>query len=191
MTKNHVIYAGEEFLDELDTEYIDLFLIHWPNHSVPIEETLAGMEELKSKGIIKAYGVSIFSIKNLKAALDTGYEVVNNQVEFHPSFSQKELKQFCDDQGVKMTAYAPNGSGQDLKLEIIKKLARKYSKTEAQVILNWILQKGIITIPRSANPDHIKGNLGALGWKLEKEDTQLIDNIEGNNRLFNPAFSEF
>ena len=191
LSYDHVLYAGERFLDELEVNYIDLLLAHFPNPEFPIKDTLRAMDKLKDKGIIKSYGVSNYQIRDLKTAIDTGFNLSVNQVEFHPSFYQKELKEFCDKNNIVVIAYSPNGQGQDLSIPIIKKLARKYSKTESQIILNWITSKGIVAIPRSKNTDHIRQNFECLNFRMEKDDHRLIDRIGGSNRLLNPSYAEF
>ena len=193
LKKSEVKSNTKRFLDELQTDYLDLLLIHWPDSSTPAKEPLEAMNELRDEGLIRAVGVSNFTVNHLKDALDTGQEFSNNQVEFHPSLNQKKLKQFCDENGIVLTAYSPIAQGQDLSLDIIQELANKYDKPESQVILNWIIGKDMIAIPRSSNPDHIEENFNCTNWKLEQKDIKRIDNEveETNNRIVDPSFGEF
>ncbi|MGI5841171.1 MAG: aldo/keto reductase [Patescibacteria group bacterium] len=192
LKKDQVEGALNKTLEELDTEYLDLYLIHWPNRSVPIEETLEAMTELKRKNLIKAIGVSNFTINHLKDALKTGMEVSNNQVEFHPSLNQEDLKEFCDENGITLTAYSPIAQGRDLNLEIIEGLSQKYKRSRSQVILRWLIQKEIIVIPRSENPVHIRDNYESLNWEMESSDIDLIDSVDRlSNRIVNPLFGDF
>ncbi len=183
--------SAYRFLEELDTSYIDLLLIHWPNKSIPISDTLSAFNELQHEGVIRAIGVSNFTISHLKEALNTGIEIVNNQVEFHPTLYQKELKEFCDENNIVLTAYSPIGQGRDLKLDIIKDLADKYNKLPSQIVLKWIISKNIAVIPRSGNHDHIKQNIELFDWEIAPEDLNEIDNLHKNNRLFSPHYNEF
>lgn len=191
LKENDVVEAGNRFLEELQTDYFDLLLIHWPNSSVTVEETLSGMQTLKKAGKVKAIGVSNFTIDHLKNALDTGVEITANQVEFHPSLNQKELQDFCDAKGIQIIAYSPIAQGQDLRLDIIKELAKKYDRTPAQIILNWHYQQGRVSIPRSKDPTHLEQNLKALEFELEKGDIQKIAQVKQNSRLIAPHFHEF
>jgi len=191
LQKQDVISTCNLALKELDCEYLDMYLIHWPNHDVPIKETLSAMQELKEQGKVKHIGVSNFTIKHLKDAMNTGIEFSNNQVEFHPSLYQKELLEFCNQNNIILTAYSPLARGEDLNLQEIKNLAEKYNKSAAQVVLNWILKKGISAIPKASNPEYIQENFKALEWDLTPEDIALIDQLGKQNRLVNPGFSEF
>jgi len=191
------IAAFKRSLQELHTDYLDLFLIHWPNKKIPIEETLGALKALKKEGLVKAIGVSNFTINHLKDILnipktsDNWVEIDNNQVEFHPSLNQKNLREFCQRNNITVTAYSPLARGQDLEISEIKDIARKYEKTAAQVILNWLLTKGLVVIPRSSSPRHIMENFTAFTWQMEPSDIQRIDSLNRNNRIVNPNFAEF
>ena len=127
----------------------------------------------------------------LKEALDTKIKFVNNQVEFHPSLFQKSLKQFCDKNNIIVTAYSPIAQGADLKIPIILDLAKIYRKTPAQIVLNWILQKKIVVIPRSKTQERIKENLDALNFVLKDKDIEKIDKLNLHNRIVHPSFAPF
>lgn len=186
-----VITSGKRFLDELKTDYLDLMLIHWPNKNIPIVETLEALQILKEEGLIRALGVSNFTIHHLEDAAKTGIDVALNQVELHPSFNQIELKEYCDSVGLVLTAYSPLGMGEELQNETVIKLSKKYNVSPAQVILNWITSRGIVAIPKSTNPENIKDNLNSLNWEMENEDQENMNNILQKPRLLAPAFNEF
>ena len=183
--------ACQRALEELKLDYLDLYLVHWPNRRIPIGETLEAMEKLKDKGLIKAIGVSNFTIAHLEEAAETGIGVANNQVEFHPTWNQKFLKEYCDKRGIVVTAYSPLGQGRDTKLTIVRQLANKYQKGACQVILNWLRAKDIVAIPRSANPEHIKDNFESLDWDLEPEDVEKLNKVGEQRRMLRPHFAEF
>lgn len=191
LKKEAVSDALKLALEELQLDYLDLYLIHWPNLDVPVEETLKAMNELKEQELVKSIGVSNFTINRLQESLDTGIEFSVNQVEFHPTLNQKELLEFCKQNNIILTAYSPIGRGEDLQHPVIQALAKQYEKSSSQVILNWEMQKGIITIPKSSNPEHIKDNFKSLEWDLTAEDVERIDKIDEKNRMVNPDFAEF
>ncbi len=192
LAREKVKESCQRSLDELEVDYIDLLLIHWPNRSIPVEETLEAMNELKEEGLIKAIGVSNFTINHLKDALKTGVEVANNQIEYHPSLNQEELREFCQENNITVTAYSPIAQGRDLSIKTIRDLSLKYDKSGSQIILNWLRQKNIIAIPRSSNLNHIKDNFESLVWNLEEDEVELIDRIDKrNNRIVNPLFGDF
>lgn len=186
-----VISSAQRFLEELQTDYIDLLLMHWPNLDIPLKETLGALHELQKKNIIKAIGVSNFTIPLLHKALATGVPFVNNQVEFHPSLYQKGLEAFCNAHHIVITAYSPIAQGEDLKIPLIQELAKSYGKTPSQIVLNWITRKNIVVIPRSSNPHHMQENLGALSFALSGEDSVKIDALNLHYRILQPPFALF
>ncbi len=186
-----IIATGERALKELGVDYLDLFLLHWPNRSIPIADQLNAMQELKNRGFVKAIGVSNYTIHHLKDALETEIEFEVNQVEFHPSLNQKDLKQFCDDNHIIITAYSPIAQGQDLNLPEVVELAKKYKKSQSQIILNWLISIGLVAIPRSAKKKHIKDNLGALDWEMQQADIEKLSGIDKGNRIVIPAWADF
>lgn len=167
----------KRFLDELNTDYIDLLLIHWPRETFSSKDVLYQMGEIKEKGIIKAIGVSNYGVSELKEALKTDVEVTNNQIEYHPQNQPKKLIQFCRDNDVTVTAYSPLDQAKALDLPIIKKLSKKYSKPPAQVIINWLRQQDVIVIPKATSRDHIEQNFNSFDWELEKKDIEKINRI--------------
>jgi diketogulonate reductase-like aldo/keto reductase len=201
LEKEQAKQAVQKSLKELQTDYIDLLLIHWPNRDIPFAETLEAMGEMRREGLIKSIGVSNFTTNHLKDALKAAkalrdkknlpVKISNNQIEFHPSLNQKELKLFCQENDITVTAYSPLAQGQDLNIDEIQNIANKYDKTEAQVILNWLIEQGLVVIPKSTDPKHIRQNLEALDFELEDEDIETLDNLDKNNRTVNPSFGDF
>lgn len=189
-TKEAVAADAQRFLEELQIDWIDLLLIHWPNREVPFAETLRAMDELKKKGIIKAIGVSNFTPHHLDDALKAGVEITNNQVEVRPTFNQKTLRDYCASKNISITAYSSLRGG-DPELPLITELASKYSKTPQQIILNWITNRGMITIPKSSHPERIKENFESASFEMEEADLEKIDNLPQSDRGNDPSFGDF
>jgi len=189
--RDTVLASGERFLEELGLEYIDLLLIHWPDRSTPFSETLGAMNELKKKGLVCALGVSNFTPHHLEDAFATGAEITNNQVELHPSFNQKVLREFCASKNIAITAYSPLGRKRDLELPLLAELAKKYEVSPAQIALNWILSRDMIAIPKSSHPARLKENFEADSFTMDEADLKRIDEIPQNERIVWPTFADF
>lgn len=189
--KGDVKVTCQRALRELGMDYLDLYLLHWPNKDVPIKETLEAMKKIQEEGLVKSIGVSNFTVHHLKDVLETGITVSVNQVEFHPSFIQSELKKFCDEHGIILTAYSQFAQGKDLKIPAIQEMAKRLGKSEAQIILNWLIQKDISVIPRASIEEHIVSNIKALEFDLEPQDCAIIDALNTNTRIITPEFAEF
>ena len=180
-----VIKACKRSLEKLGTDYLDLYLIHWPNPAISLRETLQAMKYLVDEGLVKNIGVSNFSVYQLKAALKiTQVPITVNQVEFHPWLYQKELLEVCEENDVVLEASAPLARTEVLKDETILELADKYDRSPAQIVLKWELQKGIVPLPKSKSREHIIENLELFNWDLATEDMKKIDNIDHKKRVY-------
>jgi diketogulonate reductase-like aldo/keto reductase len=179
---NNVIKSCEFSLRNLNTNYLDLYLIHWPNPFVSLRETFKAMKKLHDDGKIISFGVSNFDLNLLKKALEIEeIPICVNQVEFHPFFYQKDLLEFCKKHNIILVAYSPLARGKINENKIIKEIARKYEKTPAQISLRWIIQKGAIPIPKASTKEHLKENIDVFNWSISKEDEMKIDNIKKFN----------
>ncbi len=166
--------AVDRFLEELATDYIDLLLIHWPGNT-PVGETLGAMDATRKAGKVRTLGVSNFGIDLMQECFDTGVEVVNNQIEYNLHTQPDDVVQFCLEHNVSVTSYSSLDRGSSSQEKVVAELAKKYSATREEVLLNWIMSKGMIVIPRSSNPDHIESNFHALAWELDAADAERID----------------
>ena len=185
-----VLESGKRFLNELGISYIDLLLIHWPIHTAPVDETLWAMKELQEEGVVRAIGVSNFTIHHIEDALKAGVEIVNNQVEIRPQFNQKALRDFCASKNISVTAYSSLRGG-DLEVPLIVELAQKYNKTPSQIILNWVVMRGMVAIPKSSKPERIAENLEAQNFEIDEADLARIDALPQTTRTNIPSFEEF
>lgn len=184
--------ACKRSLDELQTEYVDLYLIHYPNKDVSILETIKALNELKKEGLIREYGVSNFTTHHIEDVLQIDdQEVVNNQVEIHPTLYQQALINSCRSNGIAVTAYSPLGQGVDLALSEVVEISRKHNINRSNVILSWLMSKGLIVIPKGTDEDQIQANLDSLDVNLDQEDYELLDKVNRQFRIINPPYAEF
>lgn len=179
--------AFEESLDRLQTDYLDLYLIHWPKGKLS-SETWKAMEELYEKGLIRAIGVSNFLVHHLEDFLPECKVIpAVNQIEFHPELIQPELLEYCRGKGIQPEAWSPIMKGKVLNIPVLQALAAKYGKTPVQIVLRWDIQKGVVTIPKSVKPERIISNAGIFDFELSDEDMAKIDSLDKNRRLgFHP-----
>jgi methylglyoxal/glyoxal reductase len=174
--------AFETSLQKLGLDYLDLYLIHWPVAGKYIE-TWEALEQLYKDGKVRAIGVSNFQIHHLKDLMSNAdIKPMVNQVEFHPSLTQKELLTFCKNEGIQLEAWAPLKRGQLQEDSTIVELANKYKKTPAQIIIRWDLQNEVVTIPKSTKEHRIIENADVFDFELAPEDMQKIDSLNKNER---------
>jgi diketogulonate reductase-like aldo/keto reductase len=189
---NSVVFDVKRFLNELQTDYIDILLIHWPNKNTKVNQTLSAFSDLKYNGLIKNFGVSNFTISHLKKVKELGYNVGFNQIEYHPSLNQKDLKYYCDKNNIKVMAHSALGGGLDLKIPEIKDLADKHKKTSAQILYAWLINQNIIPIAGFDSLKHLKENFESAQVNLLNKEVELINNLNlSKNRVLIKDYSEF
>lgn len=174
-----LIAAAKRSLADLDTDYVDLLLLHWPDDRVPLSETIPALCELQKQGLTRHIGVSNFNIANIiETEKYADVPIVVNQVEFHPFIKQKTLQTFLNNHHILLEAYSPLARGDVFDNEIIKEIADKHNVTPAQISLAWILSdKHRIAIPKTSNPDHLQGNLDAIKVQLSADDIEKISSL--------------
>ena len=170
----------EESLKKLRLDYLDMFLIHWPipahNNYV---DTWRAFIEAKEEGLIRSIGVSNMLPEHLGRIIDeTGVSPVINQIETHPYFQQRDVRQFHFQNRIQMESYSPLGSGGVLDDPVIAELGRKYGKSPAQVIIRWHLQEGLVVIPKSVTPERIRDNLDVFQFELDDTDMARIAELD-------------
>ena len=186
----HPDRALEASLARLGFDYVDLFLIHWPNPSVPLSATLAMMEVLKERGLARAIGVANFTPRLLAAAIATGAPIAANQVEYHVMLGQAPLLDLCRRHGIVLTAYSPLGKGGLVADPTLGAIAARHGATPAQVALAWLLrQEMVAAIPKSSRVENLRANLAALSLALEVEDIAALDALPKDRRFVSPAFA--
>lgn len=185
------VYTDPEAIDKtlkrLDLDYIDLLLLHQPAGDYITGYKM--MEKALKEGKVKSIGISNFYGERLDNLLNNiEIKPAVTQVETHPYYPQEEMKEKLKEYGTKLQAWFPlGGRGNDSVLteKTIKDLAQKYEKSPAQIILRWHNQKGVIVIPGSKNPDHIKDNLNIFDFRLSEEDMRKIDELNKNTPFYN------
>ena len=207
--------ALRKTLSDLQLDYLDLYLIHWPiafktGHSqaksvddlvslteIPLESTWQAVAKMKTAGLTKHIGVSNFNIPKIENLIKvTGYKPEVLQVELHPFHQQQKLVDYCQVNGILITAYSPLGSRHLIKTEtgiqhekLIIELAEKYNCSPAQLMLAWGMQRGSAVIPKSVNPERIKENSAALNVLLDTEDMITLTTLDKNMRIAKGLFA--
>ena len=175
--------AFEESLKRLGTEYVDLYLVHWPVKGYFIE-TWRVMEKIYQSGRVKAIGVSNFLVHHLEDILHNSQVVPSvNQVEFHPFLVQPELLRFCKSHEIQVEAWSPLMQGQISTVPVIQNLAGKYHKTAVQIVLRWDLQHEVVTIPKSTHTDRIFENAQIFDFEISQADMSVLDALNEGRRV--------
>lgn len=180
--------AFDKSLEELELDYVDLLLIHWPKSFEKTAQTWKALEEIYAAGKAKAIGVSNFKIHDIMELMKTAKVTpVVNQVECHVGLQNNRLKEYCDSLGIVLEAYAPLMSHhiEDLlKNETMLEVAKKHNVTVPHIAIAWLLERGIIALPKSIKEERIISNFESLNVKLDDEDMQAIRKLNNAQRLF-------
>ncbi|MFB5763232.1 aldo/keto reductase [Paenibacillus medicaginis] len=182
-TYDGTITACEASLQRLGTDYIDLYLIHWPIQG-QYREIWEAFIELQKQGKVRAIGVSNFQIHHLTELMaNSSVKPAVNQVEFHPLLTQEPLLAFCKQHQIQMEAWSPLMQGNFRCIPLLSDIASVYGKTVPQIILRWNLQKGVITIPKSSRPERLVENADIFNFHLSQEHMLAIDALNLNQRF--------
>ena len=179
----------EASLRRLDTDYVDLWLIHWPNPVFPLRDTLAAMSELVVKGRVRHLGVSNFPAAQFDEAAAMA-RIVCNQVEYHPYLSQRPVLAAARSRGAFVTAYAPVAMGRVRDDAVLQRIGERYGKSAAQVTLRWLVQQSnVAAIPKASNPEHVRENAGIFDFALTDDEMSTIHALARGERLIDPEFA--
>lgn len=190
---DNALRAFDASLERLGTDYVDLYLIHWP---VPeLDEYVASfkaLQRIQADGRAKAIGVSNFTVDNLKRLIDeTGEVPALNQIELHPRFTQPELRAFHAEYGIATEAWSPLGQGTILEDATIGAIAQAHDVSAAQVILRWHLQLGNVVIPKSVTPARIAANFDVFGFELSTDEVERITALDASDGRIGPDPTTF
>ncbi|OWM89360.1 D-galacturonate reductase-like [Punica granatum] len=199
--KDLIVPAIKMSLSNLQMDYVDLYLIHWPVRlskevgrmpaqrdqifALDIKSVWEGMEECQNLGLAKAIGVSNFSTKKLDTLLSSArIPPAVNQVEMNPMWQQKQLREYCNAKGIHITAYSPLGApttkwgdNRIVGSDVIEEIARARGKTPAQVSLRWVYEQGVSLVTKSFNKQRMRENLGIFDWSLTEEESRRISQL--------------
>ena len=181
-----ILRAAEGSLRRLQTDYIDLYQLHWPNPSLPLEETMAAMERLVREGKVRCIGIGNLYLRELQEARSalTSERVVSLQTEYNlfDCTVEDEILPFCDRNGILLIAYSPLDQGRiangSIQRELLERLASKYNKTTAQIVLRWLISKpSVIAIPKAKNMKHLEENASSTDFDIDGQDIEEIDRV--------------
>jgi 2,5-diketo-D-gluconate reductase B len=183
--------AVAESLVKLKLSYVDLVLLHWPNSSVPLGETMAALCRMKREGLTRHIGVSNFTTALLDEAMQVASQpIVNNQFEYHPYLDQSKLLAACRKHGMSATAYCPLARGGIKGDAVLGAIARAHEKTPAQVCLRWLIQQGVIVIPRTSKVERLSENFEIFDFELGPDEMAAIHALaRPDGRTLDPAWA--
>jgi 2,5-diketo-D-gluconate reductase B len=176
---------------KLKLDYVDLYMIHWPNRDMDMAATLEALMALRERGLTRAIGVCNFNLPMIRRAVEQiGAPIATLQVEYHPFLSQAPMLAYLRSKAIPLTAYAPLAQGRAANDATLASIGRKHGATAAQVAIAWLLdQEGVIAIPKTGRPESQKANLDALGIVLDDEDRAAIAALPKDQRFVRPPFA--
>jgi diketogulonate reductase-like aldo/keto reductase len=180
--KKHVQSSYAESIKNVQSDYFDLLLLHFPVTLLRKNAWLE-LEKIKAAGGAKSIGVSNYTIRHLEEMKDYANELpAINQVELHVFLQQPELIQYCQDNGIVVEAYSPLAHAKELNEPVIKEIADKHDKTYAQIMLRWLVEKDLVILPKSVTPSRIKENFEVFDFQLDNDDLQKIAKLDRDLR---------
>jgi len=176
--------AFETTLSKLGTDYLDLYLIHWPAIELQFDNwkeinlsTWKALIQLYKDGRVKAIGVSNFMLKHIEPLMDSEIVPMVNQIEFHPGYMQNEVFDFCRKNSILVEAWSPLGCGRVLDNENLIRIASKYKKTVAQLCVRWCIQNLVVPLPKSVTPARISENFDVFDFEISRDDMNFINSM--------------
>lgn len=193
LASSHFEASVIDSLRALQTDYVDLLLIHWPlqDEQVPMADYLASLKTMLDKGFTRRIGVSNFTNAHLSQAIEilgTGV-IFTNQVEVHPYLVNAKVTEFCKQNQILVTGYMPFAYGAVLEDALLGKIAQQHQVTTAQIILAWLKHQGFATMPSSTKREHVRSNLAAVKLVLSAAEVEAISGLNRNHRVANPDFA--
>ncbi|GAB3678189.1 aldo/keto reductase [Salinisphaera aquimarina] len=179
-------------LSKLDTDYLDLLLLHWPNPEISLKETLAALNEVREQGLVRHIGISNFTSALINEAVSqAGAPLATDQVEYHPYLSQKPVLDTLAEHQMALTAYCPLAQGRVFKDPTLERIGKAHGKNGGQVALRWLVQHGnVIAIPRSSSKAHVASNFDIFDFELTDEQMREVAGLHSpDGRIIDPSFA--
>lgn len=183
-----VVRSVEDSLRRLQTDFVDLLLIHWPVEFARIDETLEGLTRAQERGLTRLIGVSNFTLSQFRCAAATA-PIACNQVEYHPFLDQSELRDAARDADAVLTAYSPLARGGVMSDETLRGIGEAHGKTPAQIALRWLLDQDLLVVPKATRAEHLASNLDVFDFALSADERTRIDGLARGERLVEPPFA--
>lgn len=183
-----VVRSTEDSLRRLRSDYVDLLLIHWPVEFERLDETLEAMLRLRERGLTREIGVSNFTVSQFERAVELA-PIACNQVEYHPFLDQRELVDAAAEAGAVVTAYSPLARGEVFGDDTLCGIAEAHGRSASQVGLRWLLDQGVIVVPKATSREHLAANLDVFDFALTSTERAAIDALARNRRLVEPPFA--
>jgi 2,5-diketo-D-gluconate reductase B len=181
--------AAEDSLRALGTDYVDLLLLHWPSHTVPLEDTLQALRELQEEGRIRYLGVSNFPPGMLERALGI-VPLLADQVEYHPFLGQDALLRLVRERDLMLTAYSPLAQGKVARDRTLAQIGEEHGKSAGQVALRWLIEQPHVTaVPKSSSHERRVENLDVFDFELTESDREWIDALRKDDRRIDPSWA--
>ena len=183
--RDDALRAFDQSLADLGFEYLDLFLVHWPLPGIDVDyvETWKAMEEIYASGRARSIGVSNFQAHHLRRLFgETEVRPAVNQIEVHPYLAQDELRAFDADHEIVTEAWSPIAQGKVLDDPVVLRVAERYSRTPAQVVLRWHVQRGDVVFPKSVNRERMQGNFELFDFELGTGDMATLTGLDRGER---------
>ncbi|MDC0662715.1 2,5-didehydrogluconate reductase DkgB [Marinobacter sp. SS21] len=191
--RSKLMHSLKQSLQRLKTDHVDLALVHWPspNDDVPMADYLTALQDAQRDGLTTHIGVSNFTIAQMDLARDILGEtpIFTNQIEVHPFLANRKVVDHAQTLGITVTGYMPLAVGRVMEDECLQGIARQHGVTAAEVAIAWVASRGIVPIPSSTRPEHLKANLDALQIVLTPEELISIDRLDRGERIANPDFA--
>ncbi|HKK53434.1 MAG TPA: aldo/keto reductase [Myxococcota bacterium] len=191
LEREAVFSSMEASLRELDTDYVDLLLVHWPHEAVDLEETLDAMRDLQARDRVRHLGVSNFTQSQVEEAAEIA-PIVCEQAEYHPLLSQDPLLASLRARDMAFVAYSPLAHGRVFDQTVISEIARAHERSEAQIALRWLLQQpSVCAIPKAAQRDHLEEDFRVFDFMLEEEEMDRLHELadRASERVIDPDFA--